>query len=273
MYVVVNLIYFTFKTADLGLWPFIQDLLPAQVMTEDLQLFSAMVVVGLPAVIIPIATLFVVGGLASLIPAVGGITFTIDIVIIIILAVAFAWALLKILWILLKAYITVVLSLIFSPFILLVGAMPGSNVVSSWFRNLIANLAIFPVVFVMVFLAGYLSLMAAGEPFRGWIEGTLSFSSLVGAFTSPATQIGNIIVMIFVSAGILLMTPKAGELIQSFIQKRPFDYGTALGQATGLTTIQAGIEKSKQEQIATIYKDRVEQIPKKAKEWLKTRLG
>ena len=245
MYVLTNLILFTFKNnLPLGIFDWFKNFAPNDPITQDWELLGGMLMVGLPAILIPVVLLFAVGaaggaifgaltgGVAVIPIVVGGLIMTT------IIAIVFFIALLRILWMLLKAYITVVLNLIFAPFLLLIGAIPGSTLVGDWFRSLIANLAIFPVVFTMSFLAGYLALYGLGETlanlFGQFFRGEPVFNNLMSAFANPATgDQAALLVTTLVSSGILLMTPKAGELIQSFIQKKPFAYGTAIGEAFG----------------------------------------
>jgi len=193
------------------------------------------------------ATLGAIVGAAGVVSA-GPMALVGAILAVLLLVIVFFIALLKLLWTLLKAYAMVILSLIFSPFIILVGALPGSNAISGWFRNILANLAVLPTVLAMVFLAGYLTVSA----WHQWFE--QAFGTFLGG-SDPAgavSQVQNVIVTntadvffgaIFVSIislVILLLAPKAADIIQSFLSGKPFEYGTAIGQAIGPITGVAG---------------------------------
>ncbi len=53
----------------------------------------------------------------------------------------------------LTAYVNIVLSLIFGPIQILVGAVPGMDGFGGWIKNLIGNLAVFPIAGIMFMLA------------------------------------------------------------------------------------------------------------------------
>jgi len=136
--------------------------------------------------------------------------------------------------------VMVVLGLIFSPFIILVGALPGSNVLSTWFRSLLANLAVLPTILIMTFLSGYLTVTAfwripnMGPLVEGYITGTgdplTQIQGMQNIIAQPdtASQLSTIFVLFLVSLAILLLTPKAAEIIQSFLSGKPFAYGAAI---------------------------------------------
>lgn len=161
-------------------------------------------------------------------------------------------AVIRCLWTLLKAYAMIIISLIFAPFQILFGALPGSNSISTWFRNLLANILVFPVMFLMFLLSTFLIVAGIGgifpdnlaetsllistillgwgaTPIAGIISGMVALlapDSVLSYFTSFFLPIIGLV--------ILHMAPKAADLIKSFITQKPFEYGTAIGQAFGL---------------------------------------
>ncbi|NTU46217.1 hypothetical protein HGA88_01180 [Candidatus Roizmanbacteria bacterium] len=60
----------------------------------------------------------------------------------------------KIFFMLITSYIKIILFIIFSPVILLFGAIPGKNVFGFWFRGLFAELISFPLV-IIIMMVGY----------------------------------------------------------------------------------------------------------------------
>jgi len=62
----------------------------------------------------------------------------------------------KIFFALLGPYVSIILSVIFAPFQLLLGAFPGRSGLSSWLKNLLANVMVFPVTFAMLCIAAIL---------------------------------------------------------------------------------------------------------------------
>lgn len=59
----------------------------------------------------------------------------------------------RIFFMLLRAYINIVLLVIFSPLVLAFEAIPGKSTFSSWIKNLLLNLSTFPVLVVLIFLS------------------------------------------------------------------------------------------------------------------------
>ncbi len=183
----------------------------------------------------------VVGGfIGAIVAGVPGILAmgAIDFFILVLLAIVFLIALIRVFWSLLKAYVMVIINLIFAPFIILIGVLPGSNTIGTWFRNLIANLAVFPATLMMILLSFYLVYYALkGVIFdrilsllTGEISSFEEFMYLIGDSIGNAPEMT---ILCFVSLGILLMAPKVSDMIKSFVAGRPFENGTALGQALG----------------------------------------
>lgn len=76
---------------------------------------------------------------------ISGVTFAL------IIAFAYLFAMIQLFFELLKTYISIVVSIVLSPLLLMLGALPGkSDVFSDWIKGLIANLAAFPVFLLLV---------------------------------------------------------------------------------------------------------------------------
>lgn len=67
-----------------------------------------------------------------------------------IMAIALLYGIVKLFIELLKSYVSVILLITFSPVILMMGAIPGQNSFGSWIKNLVGNLAAFPVVLLVL---------------------------------------------------------------------------------------------------------------------------
>lgn len=255
MMVISNLIIFTFKSLP-DLPALFKDRIPTGTFIDARNLFGTIFMVGVPPILFFILIFVLLGaGLGAIVGVVASAgTFSFPAALVgallafLLLFIVFLIALLRLLWTLLKAYAMVVLSLIFSPFIILVGALPGSNAISSWFRNILANLAVLPTVLAMVFLAGYLTVSAWYQWFEQAFGIFLEGNNPTGAISAVQDVIavggadrflGAIFVSI-ISIVILLLAPKAADIIQSFLSGKPFEYGTAIGQAFGPITGVAG---------------------------------
>jgi hypothetical protein len=155
-------------------------------------------------------------------------------------------ALLRCAWTLLKAWAMVIVNLVFAPFMLLMGALPGSEMIGTWFRNTLASIMVLPVMLAMLFLSAYLIFQGVASFFNDWqsllktitfmIPGVRDISMTIDALTNQ--NIGNLqfltrMLLPLIGLVILWMAPKVSDIIQSFIQKKPFAYGTAIGETIG----------------------------------------
>jgi len=250
MFVVSNLIIYTFLDV-MGLPEFIQEFFQRKPFIYDIDILGMMVMIGWIPIIATFIIVLGVIAMPSLIFGLAGVTIPlvagIDAIILILVALVFLIALIRVFWTLLKAYAMVILSLIFAPFQILIGTLPGSNAMGSWFRNLLANLAVLPTVLAMVFLSSYLIIASVtkaipnfwhelGEYFKGGVN----IESIMEMIMGGAENIASILILIAVSVVLLLLTPKAADMIKAFLSGRPFEYGAAIGEAMRPVTVPAG---------------------------------
>lgn len=255
MWVISNMIIVIFKTLP-NVPEWFRGLLGTPV-TSDVGMFGRMFVFGIPVILILLVLALILSVTGAIITTVsGGFAFPVGIgsfIIFAIVAVLFLIALLRVLWILLKAYTMVVLNLVFGPFQILVGVLPGSGAIGSWFRNLLANLAVFPVVLAMASVSAYL-FWASVYAFDAELFNL--FNSFLQIGTNPIAVIPEIasivqnpdvftdaitlLLFFFISLTILLLTPRASDIIQSFITRKPFGYGAAIGETLRPVTAPAG---------------------------------
>ena len=108
----------------------------------------------------------------------GGLTLTI------VLAVAILIGTIKLFFELLKSYASIILSVVTSPLVLMMGAIPGKNPVVPWLKDLIGNLLPFPVVLlVLVIFYQFSNLTGAGNE-GGFIPPFLIARGQAGAIAS-----------------------------------------------------------------------------------------
>lgn len=148
-------------------------------------------------------------------------------------------------WTLLKTYAMIIIQLITAPFQILVGTLPGSGAIGGWFKNLLANVMVFPTMFLMFHLSAYLILAGIGEILGNNPAGILgkiilSWLGPVGlgltSLVLPAEdtlQLFSEFILPIIGLVVLLMAPKAADMIKGFITQKPFEYGTAIGEAVG----------------------------------------
>ncbi|MDD3532395.1 MAG: hypothetical protein PHW57_03660 [Candidatus Shapirobacteria bacterium] len=133
---------------------------------------------------------------------------------------------------LIVCYVKVLLNVIVSPVRLMLGAIPGQNSFGAWLKDLTVNLLPFPVVVAMLALAGEMS--SLGE--KGFLEESLWVAPIIRPANvipglgqgTMASYVGSILAF-----GVLLLTARVPDIIKSMFEKKPFEYGGALGQALG----------------------------------------
>jgi hypothetical protein len=125
----------------------------------------------------------------------------------------------KIFFALLGPYVAVALGVIFSPFYLLLAALPGGgDRVGSWLRSMISNVVVFPAIFAVLAIAAILKGNAAGAA-NVWQPNPANTSN---GFWSPAVlgnwggAVGDLLAF-----GILLGTPKIAQDIKEKLGQRP----------------------------------------------------
>ncbi|MBI4096287.1 MAG: hypothetical protein HY425_01075 [Candidatus Levybacteria bacterium] len=161
--------------------------------------------------------------------AVGALTLPIIIpgiatlVVFLILFIAMLVALFRLWFTLLMAYIQILLDVVFAPFWIIGGIVPGSPIsITGWLKDIIANLAVFPAVIAMLLL---------GKVFQDAIgDGNVNHfvPPLIGDRISPEAIKG------FISLGIVLITPNILNIIKTAIKAPKVD--TGLGKAIGAGT-------------------------------------
>ncbi len=202
------------------------------------------------------AALSTVGIMASLITGLG-IIFTV----IIFLAVGFSY--IKLIIKLFQSYFTVIISLIFSPIILLGNVFPGSKAFSGWIMNLVGNLAVFPaasflltlsyILIVQPLLSIQLGSGESGQALLGvkklselsviWSPPLTLPSQLATNTIAPNPVMGSVsgsLMLATVGIGLLLMASQYVDMILKAFSVPPFPYGAAIGDALKYGSGKAG---------------------------------
>ncbi|MBU1070978.1 hypothetical protein KKG65_01025 [Patescibacteria group bacterium] len=209
-------------------------------------LFGSMIIHQIVALtIIPSAIYAAIFGLPL------GITAAIDammsvtgigLIIRLILMFAILYTFFKLFTKLLGAYINIVIQLIFAPIILLGGVFPGSTTIGNWFRNLLANMSVFPTTMTLLLLSFIFMVQPLiNLPLIGPLFGILGAGDLVtgssigsGLLNAPlifAWEPGAANVLALIGIGLLLMASKYIDIIKDALKVPPFKHGTALGEA------------------------------------------
>lgn len=147
-----------------------------------------------------------------------------NIVAFLIISVALLWAMLRLWFELIKAYIFILLDVVLAPFLLLAGVFPGKSLFFGWWvRDIIANLSVFPVTITM-FLLGSVFMISFGNnntqeqfipPLIGGPGTTSSIGSILGL-------------------GVILITPLVVQMMRDVLKAPQFKYTAGMGQALGV---------------------------------------
>lgn len=148
------------------------------------------------------------------------------------LSIAMLYLFIRLAFFFISAYIQIIISLLMSPLQLLAEAFPGSNAFSSWFKNLVANLAVFPIGGAMFMLSAIFTQFTR-DP---------SVLPQQSIWTPPYTSIGFVnnttSIASIVALGILFAIPQVAGSVKESLKAKPavpmMDFGQAGGTAMNL---------------------------------------
>lgn len=121
----------------------------------------------------------------------------------VILSIALLFGVVRLFFMLLSAYIQIVLALLTGPIQMLLDALPGGQGFSSWLKNLISNLLVFPITAIMLTV--------------GWIL----VSSSTRLWTPPLLGMGTSGVAGIIGLGVLLTIPSVTKGVQESLKAKP----------------------------------------------------
>ena len=144
--------------------------------------------------------------------------------------------------ILLVAYISILLDVVFGPFWFLIGLVPGSSMgVGAWFRDIIANLAVFPTALAMFLLAKIFFEIISAPGVGVGVSGALFTPPLVGGTGGGGD--GASIFAGLVALGFLFMTPQVLTITKAALKAPKISYGPVLAPAAVGVGVAGGIPK------------------------------
>ena len=167
------------------------------------------------------------------------------------LVILMIWYAIKIPWVLFKTLINIYLSIMIAPLQIMVGAFIPQIGFTQWLKNLFANILVFPVTGLFIFLAYDLLMYSYTAGSVVGADGLLSavndsFGTHLGGgisdvrLWSPPYLGGDISGFIFLmmSFGIIVMIPKVADFLKAVIMGEKFAFGSAIGEAVApLNTI------------------------------------
>jgi len=175
------------------------------------------------------------------------------------------WFSVKIIWLTIKTFINVMLLIIIAPFEILLGAITQGMGIGPWMRKMFANLSVYPTIGLM-FVLSFFFIRQVFDPTNRPVEKLLLDRyplQINGGFLTPEAwqpplsfgTNGAQFLWLMVSFGIFSMIPKVADIIKSMIERKPFDYGSAIGEAMG-----PGIGAGKQAGIGLVEQARTGSI-------------
>ncbi|MBI3341775.1 hypothetical protein HY024_01500 [Candidatus Curtissbacteria bacterium] len=205
-------------------WPEFATKTSSVVSSVLQQLFSNVLGVGHCSINANPAELFGVKGCLA-----DSIAWLLGIVATIIFGIALIFVMVRLFFTLLMTYVTIILLTVFAPFIFLLQALPGQSGGKAWFKQMAANIAVFPTVIAMILLAGIIAGVdkygADQSLFKTTSNNNYFNPPLLGGFAQD--NIGNL-----VGLGIMLMLPAAAKMIKETIGvKDAGPLGIGLGAA------------------------------------------
>ncbi len=142
----------------------------------------------------------------------------VGVLIFVLLSLAFLFGGVRLFFMLLNAYIQIIISLITAPIQLLLDAVPGGNGFASWIKNLISHLIVFPITAICITVSWYL----IGTSTKTW--------------TPPMLGTGSGGVGGLIGLGMLFIIPNIVKGIQESLKAKPMvpmGAGAALSPITG----------------------------------------
>lgn len=154
-----------------------------------------------------LVTGFLLAGITGTLKGVVGVS----IVLLLVIALVILFGIVRLFFIILDAYINIIISLITAPLYLMLEAIPGANTFNSWLRQLLSKLVVFPTVAVVLLITYYL---------------TSTTNQVAGSMWSPpflfGTSVGNVTPIIgFISLGMLLSLPAIITGVQKLFKAEP----------------------------------------------------
>jgi hypothetical protein len=175
------------------------------------------------------------GGLSMAVTLPGGIYEVLLMLLTIITFVVLLWWSIKIVWVLIKNFAMLMLTIVIGPLEIMLGTVTGAAGFGSWFKKMLSYLAVYPVLFFLSFfflnqgMAPAPTGFATHTPF--WPAANMITSN---SWSPPLSLLANggsqQLIWVLVSFVIFGQITKVAEMVQTFIAGKPWAYGTAMGE-------------------------------------------
>ncbi len=141
----------------------------------------------------------------------------------------------KLLFGLIKAYINIIISIIFSPFHIMLGAIPGLQVggFGNWAKGLFTELMIFPAVAIIAIIGNYiLQMPKLGKMWVAPLIGPPQLDLAGEWFPDLSGNLASLFIKTIIGMGFLLILARIPDIIRQAMKKES-PYGAAIGEALG----------------------------------------
>lgn len=166
---------------------------------------------------------FMTGGFRNILGFFVG--YLVGILAVLIISVAILWALFRLWFQLIMAYVLFLLDVLFAPFWILGGIFPGSPIgFGSWLRSALSNLSPFPATIGMFLVAKIII-----EKVKTTSPGEFFVPPLIGNPGDASEALAA-----FIALGFILLTPQVVTMMKDFLKSPQFKYTPAIGQALGV---------------------------------------
>lgn len=175
-----------------------------------------------------------------------------------ILGLAYLFAFVRILFMLLGSYVQVILAVLTGPIQILADVFPGATGFVSWIKNIAANLIVFPITIVLLMIANAISQNFGAE--RLWTPPLLP-QPVMPNLGIAGGDIGGLggLAEALISIGIILMIPNIVNSLKEAFKTKPLVGGGAGGGIGGAVTTLSTLYYA-QAMTPQVIKDRVSQI-------------
>ncbi len=154
-----------------------------------------------------------------------------------ILSILVAFWLIKLYFGLLKSYVTLLFKIVLAPLEIALGAFPNSKVgFSTWFMDVLANMAVFPIVTVYIILLNFIVAAVSGGSWGGsttgightpvWSPSLISTNSISPSILGAAVGL----------AGLALLAKLPGMIPEFIFKIQPSPFGKAIGETLEKST-------------------------------------
>jgi hypothetical protein len=166
-------------------------------------------------------------------------------IVLIVFAIFLLFILFRLFWLMIRTAAITVLLIVTSPGMIILDLLPGSGGFAQWFRNLAANLAVYPTVAAMIFLSHYFfwawamgaltGFWTANNPLNTYAITALNTNG-TNTINLPGMPLATGVLGFFLSFIILFLIPRAAHVIEAMIQGKPVDVAGSVAQGAGPLT-------------------------------------